>query len=189
MKKLLVLVLALLLAVTSCPAFAEGISGKTYVTSEPGTIEQMGWYTNKTYTVTLHEDGTYELIFRRDAFGGKDLDPRGCCTVVLKGTWTDAEPEDEETSHRDVTLAPASSVYYIQSGKMYIRSGGTKVLDTDHWTDSMTDKAGMDRDALLEMMAQEYVLVIEEPSLDEMDETLIPQIFEMPELVIPSVQG
>ena len=68
-------------------------------------------------------------------------------------------------------------------------AGGTKVLDTDHWTDAMTEKAGMDRDAFLEMMAQEYLLVIEEPSLDEMDETLIPQIFEMPEVVVPAVQG
>ncbi|MBQ8161492.1 MAG: hypothetical protein IJ083_12220 [Clostridia bacterium] len=189
MKKLLVLVLGLLLALSLSAAGAEGISGRTYVTSQPGTVEQMGWYTNNTSTVIFHEDGTYELIFRRDAFGGEDLDPRGCCTIIYKGTWTDAEPEDEETSHRDVTLAPVESVYYLQSGKLYTRSGGTQVLDTDNWTDSMTEQAGMDRDAFLEMMAQEYVLVIEEPALDEMDETLIPQIFEMPDLVMPAIQG
>lgn len=190
MKKIAALILALVLCLTACSALAaEGVAGKAYMTSEAGLIEAMGWYTNNTWTLILNEDNTYELIYRFDSFGAEDTDTRGSRLMVFKGTWTDADPEDEETGHRDVTLAAAESIYYIQNGKINGRSGGDKVLDTRNWTDDMTDMAEMDCAAFLATYAQEYVFVIEEPTLDDMDDTLVPQIYDMPEIAMPAMNS
>lgn len=186
MKKLVSLVLALALCMTVCSAFAaEGVAGKAYTINEAGLIEAMGWYTLDTYSLMLNEDGTYELVYRFDSFGAEDTDTRGTRLMVFKGTWTDADPEDEETGHRDVTLAAAQSIYYIQNGKINGRSGGDKVLDTKNWTDDMTNMAEMTCEEFMAAYAQEYVFVIEEPTLDDMDDTLVPQIYEMPEIAMP----
>ena len=188
MKKIVSLLVALVLALSVCSAFAEGIADKTYTAQHAGLIEQMGWYTVDTYTLRLHGDGTYELVYRFDAFGSADLDTRGTRTMILTGTWTDADPEDEENSHRDVTLSAAQRVYFTQIGKIFGRSGGDKIADTDNWTDEMTEKLEMDRDAFMATYGPEYVVTIEEPTLDPMDETLIPQIYEI-EINLPAVNG
>ena len=188
MKKIAALLIAMMLVLSICPAFAEGISGKTYTAQEAGLIEAMGWYTVDAYTLELYEDGTYKLTYRYDAFGSQDLDTRGTRLMIFSGTWTDAEPEDEENSHRDVTLAPAQRVYFSQIGKIFGRSGGNKIVDTDNWTNEMTAKTEMDRDTFMATYGVEYVVVVEEPTLDPMDETLIPQIYEI-EINLPAINS
>ena len=188
MKKIIALIVALMLCLSICSAFAEGIADKTYTAQQAGLIEQMSWYTVDEYTLNLHGDGTYELIYRYDCFGSADLDTRGTRIMILTGTWTDAEPEDEENSHRDVTLSAAQRIYYSQIGKVFGRSGGNKIVDTDNWTDEMAEKMEMDRDTFMATYGGEYVVTIEEPSLDPMDETLIPQIYEI-ELNLPAINS
>ncbi|MBR6954179.1 MAG: hypothetical protein IKH77_03965 [Clostridia bacterium] len=187
MKKIAALIIALVLVLAACSAVADGISGKSFVTATPGVIEQVNWYTNDTWTLNLKEDGTYELIYRMDAFGAADLNLRGTLLMVFTGSWTDADPEDEETSHRDVTLAPADRIYYTQQGQRFVRNKGAQVLDTANWTDTMTDLVGMDRDAFMAAYALEYVVVVEDPALDPMDSTLVPQIYDMPALAVPTI--
>lgn len=191
MKKNLIRVLsmAIILCCVSVFALADGLAGKVYTTSAPSKVGQMNWYIEDTYMLRLLDETNYELVVRRDAFGSEDMDPRGTSLVIFTGTYTDADPEDEETSHRDVTLAPAASIYYAQYGQLFLRSGGQKVLDSANWTDEMTEFYGKDCAGFMEDLAAEMVFVIEEPSLDPEDTSLKSQIYEMPEIKTPAIHG
>ncbi|MBR0409069.1 MAG: hypothetical protein IJI53_13635 [Clostridia bacterium] len=143
MKKFLALlaVLALTLSMMSI-ASAEPIKS-TYNLSEVSFIDAVGWYWTRDLSLVLRDDTHYELFYREYAFGTTDPGLKANKLIVYSGTYSSAESADDEACHFDITLDTLDGIYFEQHGKGFGRNvlGYAMVLDTDNWTDEMTDIA------------------------------------------------
>ena len=143
MKKILALLAAMIMVVSMMSiASAESIKS-TYNLSEVGFIDQVGWYWTRDLSLVLRDDTHYELFYREYVFGTTDPGLKGNKLIVYSGTYSSAESADDEACHFDITLDTLDGIYFEQHGKGFGRNvlGYAMVLDTDHWTDEMTDIA------------------------------------------------
>ena len=142
MKKLIALIAALVLALSVCSvSFAEIKS--SYNLSDNSFIEAVGWYATKDASLILRDDTHYELFYREYYFGTTDPGLKANKLIVYRGTYSMVESADDEACHFDITLDTCEGIYFEQHGKGYGRTalGYAMVLDTDNWTDEMSDIA------------------------------------------------
>ena len=142
MKKLIALIAALVLALSVCTvSFAEIKS--SYNLSDNSFIEAVGWYATKDASLILRDDTHYELFYREYYFGTTDPGLKANKLIVYRGTYSMVESADDEACHFDITLDTCEGIYFEQHGKGYGRTalGYAMVLDTDNWTDEMSDIA------------------------------------------------
>lgn len=190
----------LALAMTACGGSAGGSKAAasssagidtTYTTIRSSLIEAMGWYTNEVYTLELNTDGTYQLIYHTNRFGGEDLDMRGVRTITYAGKYTSAASSDGEPSHLDVSLEAATQITWEQHGKGFTRVQtvpGIFFINTSAWTDAMTaayDAAGSKgAEDFLAEFAKPLTITVENTALDLEDTTLTNRIVTIPDLGI-----
>ncbi|MBQ1492464.1 MAG: hypothetical protein IIZ39_10950 [Blautia sp.] len=173
MKKLAAMALALVMGLSlSSAAFADSY----YMTFDSNLVDEVGWWFCNDISITVKEDGAYELILHTDIFGTTDPGVKGNKTVKYAGTCTVAPSADGETSHLDITLDTVDSVFLEQHGKAFGRQvlNFAMVLDTDSWTDDMEDIYGDTVEAFLEAHQAPLgaVLTVEDLALDYDDVTL-----------------
>jgi hypothetical protein len=143
-SKTIALTLSLMLLVmnfTACSAGGKaGKLIKAYTGGSSYYIEEIGWYGSEVYTLKVNDNDTYELIYQKHMFGTTDPGIKGLRTVIYTGKCTSAEAADGWETHRDYTLQPAEHIYFEQHEKGFGRStiAGHCVIDTDNWTDEMT---------------------------------------------------
>lgn len=192
-SKTIALTLSLMLLVmnfTACSAGGKaGKLIKAYTGGSSYYIEEIGWYGSEVYTLKVNDNDTYELIYQKHMFGTTDPGIKGLRTVIYTGKCTSAEAADGWETHRDYTLQPAEHIYFEQHEKGFGRStiAGHCVIDTDNWTDEMTqvvdpENAAMDAKAFLEAYAETLTITVEDPALDTEDVTLGCRIVDLPEL-------
>ena len=143
MKKIVALLAALILALSMMSiASAEPIKS-TYNLSEVSFIDAVGWYWTRDISLVLRDDTNYELYYREYAFGTTDPGLKANKLIVYSGTYSCVESADDEACHFDITLDTLDGIYFEQHGKGFGRNvlGYAMVLDTDNWTDEMTDTA------------------------------------------------
>lgn len=184
------LVLALCLSMAACGGGeAAGIS-KTYNLSRSTLLEGIGWYHNENYTLVLNDDNTYELHFITERFGAEDYDMRGLRTIIYVGTYTSAPSADEEPSHLDVTLSPATQISWDQQGKAFTRVQtlkGNFYINTNAWTDAMTtvydaENGAKGAEEFLAEFGAGWTFTVEDPSLIPDDTTLTYRIVTTPDM-------
>lgn len=185
--------LVIVLGLTACGgAGASGSSASianTYTTIRSSLIEEMGWYTNEVFTLELNENGTYQLYYNSNRFGGEDLDMRGVRTITYSGKYTAQASEDGEPSHQDVNLEAPTQITWEQHGKGFGRVAtlpGVFSINTSAWTDTMTgvyDPEGNTKGAkeFLAEFAQPMTLTVEDPSTSPDDTTLSYRIVTLPD--------
>ncbi|MBQ4426360.1 MAG: hypothetical protein II881_01220 [Oscillospiraceae bacterium] len=195
MKKLMK-VLALTLSVAMLCVVLASCGGsaklaKAYTTGTAYYIDGIGWYNSDTYTLKLNSDNTYELLFTEHRFGTTDPGIKGIRTVIFTGKYTEAASSDGWETHKDVTLEPATSIYFEQHEKGYGRStiAGHCVIDTNNWTADMTELLDPEANAMtakdfLAKYAQQVVVTVEDPSLDVEDSSLGYRLLTVPELAL-----
>ena len=187
MKKLIALILALALALSLCSAMAEIKS--SYNLSGNYFIDAVGWYWTSDDSLILRDDTHYELFHREYAFGTTDPGLKANQLVVYRGTYSVAESADGEACHFDITLDTCEGIYFEQHGKGFGRNplGFAMVLDTDNWTDDMTDIAYPDgsddgaADFLNNHNIAGIVITVEDLREDLDDVTLENKIVALPE--------
>ena len=196
--KLLSLSLALVLLCTSLSACGKSESGpsKIYTGGTAAYLDGVGWYDSVVDTLKLNADGSYELTYQLYRFGTTDPGSKGLRTVIYTGTYTTAAAADGWETHRDVTLAPATHIYFEQHEKGFGRAAiaGHCVIDTDNWTADMTtlldpENNAMDAEAFLTEYAETITVTVEDPSLDTEDPSLGYRILELPELKLVTAAG
>ncbi|MBR0062593.1 MAG: hypothetical protein IJP67_00335 [Oscillospiraceae bacterium] len=200
MKKL-TKILALSLAVVMLSLSLASCGGapklqKAYTGGSSYYIDAIGWYASQTYTLKLNSDSTYELTYQNHIFGTTDPGIKGLRTVVYTGKFTEAAASDGWETHKDITLEPATRIYFEQHEKGFGRStiAGHTVLDTANWTADMTSVAdpennSMDAKAFLSKFAEKLVITVEDPSLDAEDTSLGYRITTLPDLALVSYAG
>ena len=187
MKKLVAIILALALALSLCTAMAEIKS--SYNLSGNYFIDAVGWYWTSDDSLILRDDTHYELFHREYAFGTTDPGLKANQLVVYRGTYSVAESADGEACHFDITLDTCEGIYFEQHGKGFGRNplGFAMVLDTDNWTDDMTDIAYPDgsddgaADFLNNHNIAGIVITVEDLREDLDDVTLENKIVALPE--------
>ena len=187
MKKLVAIILALALALSLCSAMAEIKS--SYNLSGNYFIDAVGWYWTSDDSLILRDDTHFELFHREYAFGTTDPGLKANQLVVYRGTYTIAESADGEACHFDITLDTCEGIYFEQHGKGFGRNplGFAMVLDTDNWTDDMTDIAYPDgsddgaADFLKNHSVAGIVITVEDLREDLDDVTLENKIVALPE--------
>lgn len=194
MKKILATLLAammLMLSLTACGGGAKADMVNTYTCNAPYFIDAIGWYANNTYSLKLNADKSYQLEYRTDMFGAEDLESKGQRTVIFYGTYTAAAAADGEAAHQDVTLAPATRIYFEQHDKGWGRECpvvlGTACLDSANWTDYMTtiydaENGTKGAKEFLADLAQEITVTVEDPTTDLEDTTLAYRIVNAPQI-------
>ena len=189
MKKIVALLAALILALSMMSiASAEPIKS-TYNLSEVGFIDAVGWYWTRDLSLVLRDDTHYELFYREYAFGTTDPGLKANKLIVYSGTYSSAESADDEACHFDITLDTCEGIYFEQHGKGYGRTplGFAMVLDTDNWTDEMTDIAYPDgsddgaADFIKNHNIAGIVITVEDLREDLDDVTLENKIVALPE--------
>ena len=187
MKKLTALILALALALALCSATAEIKS--SYNLSGNYFIDAVGWYWTSDDSLILRDDTHFELFHREYAFGTTDPGLKANQLVVYRGTYSCVESADGEACHFDITLETCDGIYFEQHGKGFGRNplGFAMVLDTDNWTDDMTDIAYPDgsddgaADFLGNHSIAGIVITVEDLREDLDDVTLENKIVALPE--------
>ncbi|MBR0063876.1 MAG: hypothetical protein IJP67_06895, partial [Oscillospiraceae bacterium] len=129
--------------------------------------------------------------FTAHRFGTTDPGIKGIRTVIFTGKYTEAASSDGWETHKDVTLQPATSIYFEQHEKGYGRStiAGHCVIDTNNWTADMTELLDPEANAMtakdfLAKYAQQVVVTVEDPSLDVEDSSLGYRLLTVPELAL-----
>ena len=177
MKKLAAMALALVMGLSvSATAFADGY----YMTFDSYLVDEVGWWFCDDISITVKDDGSYELILHNDIFGTTDPGIKGNKTVKYAGTCTVEPSADGEASHLDITLDTVDSVFMEQHGKAYGRQvlNFAMVLDTANWTEDMEDIYGDTVEVFLEEHQAPLgaVLTVEDLALDYDDVTLVNRI-------------
>ena len=188
MKKIVALLAALILAL-SVMSIASAEIKSSYNLSDNYFIDAVGWYWSSDVSLVLRDDTHYELFYREYAFGTTDPGLKANKLIVYRGTYSIAESADDEACHFDVTLETCEGIYFEQHGKGYGRTalGYAMVLDTDNWTDEMTDIAYPDGsdDGAAEFLANHdltgTVITVEDLREDLDDVTLENKIVALPE--------
>ncbi|MBQ7485907.1 MAG: hypothetical protein IJT77_00240 [Clostridia bacterium] len=188
MKKLLIM-LAVLVLTLSVFAVASAEIKSSYNLSDVHYIDAVGWYWTSDTSLVLRDDANYELFYREYAFGTTDPGLKANKLIVYRGTYSSVESADDEACHFDITLNTCDGIYYEQHGKGYGRNtlAVAMVLDTDNWTDDMTDIAfpdGSDNgaaDFLAEHNLAGAVITVEDMREDLDDVTLSNRIVALPE--------
>ena len=188
MKKIIALLAALILAL-SVMSIASAEIKSSYNLSDNYFIDAVGWYWSSDVSLVLRDDTHYELFYREYAFGTTDPGLKANKLIVYRGTYSIAESADDEACHFDVTLETCEGIYFEQHGKGYGRTalGYAMVLDTDNWTDEMTDIAYPDGsdDGAAEFLANHdltgAVITVEDLREDLDDVTLENKIVALPE--------
>ena len=142
MKKMIALALALVLALSLFSVASAEIKS-SYNLSDNYFIDAVGWYWTSDDSLILRDDTHYELFHREYAFGTTDPGLKANQLVVYRGTYSITESADDEACHFDITLETCEGIYFEQHGKGFGRNplSYAMVLDTDNWTDEMTDIA------------------------------------------------
>ena len=188
MKKIIALMAALVLTLSLFSvAFAEIKS--SYNLSSVEYIDAMGWYWTRDESLILRDDTHYELYHREYAFGTTDPGLKANQLVVYRGTYSITESADDEACHFDITLETLDGIYFEQHGKGFGRNplGYAMVLDTDNWTDEMTDIAYPDgsddgaADFINNHNIAGIVITVEDLREDLDDVTLENKIVALPE--------
>ena len=108
---------------------------------------------------------------------------------MYRGTYSIKESADDEACHFDITLETLDGIYFEQHGKGFGRNplGYAMVLDTDNWTDEMTDIAYPDgsvdgaADFIKNHNFAGIVITVEDLREDLDDVTLENKIVALPE--------
>ena len=188
MKKIVALLAALILAL-SMMSIASAEIKSSYNLSDNHFIEAVGWYWTNDDSLILRDDNTYELFHREYAFGTTDPGLKANQLVVYRGTYSIKESADDEACHFDITLETLDGIYFEQHGKGFGRNplGYAMVLDTDNWTDEMTDIAYPDgsddgaADFIKNHNIAGIVITVEDLREDLDDVTLENKIVALPE--------
>lgn len=188
-------VLTLSLTLTACSGGSAGLS-KTYTGGDSSYLDGIGWYNSDVYTLKINSDNTYELTFQQHRFGTTDPGIKGMRTVIYTGKCSAAASADGWETHQDVTLEPATRIYFEQHEKGYGRAAiaGHCVIDTANWTDGMTElvdpeNSAMDAKAFLAEYAETLTITVEDPALDPEDVSLGYRIVTNPELKLVAAAG
>ena len=184
MKKFLAL-LAVLALTLSLFSVASAEIKSSYNLSDVYFIDAVGWYWTSDVSLVLRDDTNYELFYREYAFGTTDPGLKANKLIVFRGTYSCVESADDEACHFDITLETCDGIYFEQHGKGYGRNplGYAMVLDTDNWTDEMTEIA-LDvegADFLAEHSIAGAVITVEDLREDLDDVTLANRIVALPE--------
>ncbi len=188
MKKIVALLAALLLTLSLFSVASAEIKS-TYNLSGNYFIEAVGWYWTSDDSLVLRDDTHYELFHREYAFGTTDPGLKANQLVVYRGTYSITESADDEACHFDITLETLDGIYFEQHGKGFGRNplGYAMVLDTDNWTDEMTDIAYPDgsddgaADFINNHNIAGIVITVEDLREDLDDVTLENKIVALPE--------
>ena len=188
MKKMIALMAALILALSVCIAASAEIKS-SYNLSGEYFIEAVGWYWTSDDSLILRDDTHYELFHREYAFGTTDPGLKANQLVVYRGTYSITESADDEACHFDITLDTCEGIYFEQHGKGFGRNplAYAMVLDTDNWTDEMTDIAYPDgsddgaADFLANHTIEGITITVEDLREDLDDVTLENKIVALPE--------
>ncbi len=188
MKKIVALLAALLLTLSLFSVASAEIKS-TYNLSGNYFIEAVGWYWTRDDSLVLRDDTHYELFHREYAFGTTDPGLKANQLVVYRGTYSITESADDEACHFDITLETLDGIYFEQHGKGFGRNplGYAMVLDTDNWTDEMTDIAYPDgsddgaADFINNHNIAGIVITVEDLREDLDDVTLENKIVALPE--------
>lgn len=200
MKKLaqaLALSLAAALLCFSLTACGESASTAKIFTGGAATyIDAIGWYKSDVYTLKVNSDSTYELTYQNYTFGTTDPGSKGVRTVIYTGKCSTAPSADGWETHTDVTLEPATSIYFEQHEKGFGRStiAGHCVIDTNNWTPDMTELLDpenntLDAKGFLAAYAERLTITVEDPSLDPEDVSLGYRVLTLPELKLITSAG
>ena len=188
MKKMIALLSAMLL-IASLFAVAGAEVKSSYNLSDNYFIEEVGWYATSDVSLILRDDTNYELFYREYYFGTTDPGLKANKLIVYRGTYSSVESADDEACHFDITLDTMDGIYFEQHGKGYGRTAlaYAMVLDTDNWTDDMTDIAYPDGsdDGAADFLANHNiagtVFTVEDLREDLDDVTLENRIVTLPE--------
>jgi len=188
MKKLIALVAVMVMILSMC-TFASAEVKSSYNLSDNYFIDAVGWYATSDVSLILRDDSNYELFYREYYFGTTDPGLKANKLIVYRGTYTSVESEDGEACHFDITLDTCDGIYFEQHGKGYGRTplAYAMVLDTDNWTDEMTDIAYPDGsdDGAADFLANHSLagvtLTVEDLREDLDDVTLENRIVALPE--------
>ena len=195
MKKIVALLAALVLALSLFTVASAEIKS-SYNLSDNGFIEAVGWYTTSDVSLILRDDTHYEVFYREYWFGTTDPGLKANKLIVYRGTYSCVESADDEACHFDITLDTCEGIYFEQHGKGYGRTGlgYAMVLDTDNWTDEMTDIAFPDgsddgaADFLAHHTLEGVTITVEDLREDLDDVTLMNRIVELPEGVVFTIE-
>lgn len=198
--KILALSLAAILlcvSLTACGGSSGSASlSKIFVGSDAVYLDGIGWYSGITYTLKVNSDNTYELIYQNHVFGTTDPGVKGLRTIIYTGKCSSAASSDGWETHVDYTLEPATRIFFEQHEKGFGRStlAGHMVLDSENWTDAMTqsfDPEGNAKGAkeFLSEFAQSLTITVEDPTLDAEDVSLGFRIVNNPELKLVTYAG
>ncbi|MBQ8159977.1 MAG: hypothetical protein IJ083_04420 [Clostridia bacterium] len=188
MKKFFALVSALVLVLAMASVASAEIKS-SYNLSDVYFIDAVGWYWTSDVSLVLRDDTSYELFYREYAFGTTDPGLKANKLTVFRGTYSSVESADDEPCDLDITLDTLDGIYFEQHGKGYGRNvlGYAMVLDTDNWTDEMTDIAFPDGsdDGAADFLANHNIagatLTVQDLRLDLDDVTLENKIVTLPE--------
>ena len=188
MKKFVALLTAMILALSLVTVASAEIKS-SYNLSDNNFIEAVGWYATKDASLILRDDTHYELFYREYYFGTTDPGLKANKLIVYRGTYSSTESADDEACHFDITLDTCEGIYFEQHGKGYGRTplGFAMVLDTDNWTDEMSDIAFPDGtdDGAAEFLANHTLegkmFTVEDLREDLDDVTLQNRIVTLPE--------
>lgn len=200
MKKLakaLSLSLAAMLLCLSLASCGESASiAKVFTGGAATYIDAIGWYKSDVYTLKMNSDNTYELTYQEYVFGTTDPGSKGVRTVIYTGKCSTAPSADGWETHTDVTLQPATRIYFEQHEKGYGRSAisGHCVIDTNNWTVAMTELVDpenntLDAKGFLSQYAESLTITVEDPALDAEDVSLGYRILTLPELKLVTSAG
>lgn len=199
MKKLtkaLSLVLALVMLCLTLASCGSASLSKAYTGGTAMYLDGIGWYNSDVYTLKINSDNTYELTFQQYRFGTTDPGSKGLRTVIYTGKCSVAASADGWETHQDVTLEPATHIYFEQHEKGYGRAtiAGHCVIDTANWTAAMTELLDPENNALdakgfLSQYAEKLVITVEDPALDPEDVSLGYRIITLPELKLITAAG
>ena len=134
-------VVMLALTLTACGSNSSAGLSKLFTCGSSNYLDGIGWYASDVVTLKVNSADTYELTFQEHIFGTTDPGVKGMRTVIYTGKCSSAPSSDGWETHVDYTLEPATHIYMEQHEKGYGRSpalAGHLVLDTDNWTDTMT---------------------------------------------------
>lgn len=182
------LAVVMALSMAGCSAGGSKEVDTTYTITNASLIDDIGWYHDETYTLSLNTDNTYELNFTTVRFGAEDYDMRGLRVITYSGEYESVASADGEVSHLDVTLQAPTQITWNQQGKGFTRvqsMPGNFYLNTSEWTDTMAGfYADGDAESFLAEYGKEMTLTVEDPSLSPEDTTLNYRIIGVPDLGI-----
>lgn len=186
----------LCLSLASCSGGGSASLSKAYIGGNSFYIDGIGWYNSMVTTLKVNSDSTYELTYQSHIFGTTDPGIKGMRTVIFSGKCSTAASSDGWETHQDITLEPATHIYFEQHEKGFGRSAiaGHCVIDTANWTSAMTElldpeNNAMDAKAFLAEYAETLTFTVEDPSLDPEDVSLGYRIITAPEIKLVTAAG